>query len=92
MMRQRVLERSGWTVWRCFASRFVRSRDAVLEELVGFLSAMGIEPVSDGNGWVSRHTELRTWRAPESDELEAAVTSNIPDLEPATEADRDFPE
>ena len=23
MMRQRVLERSGWTVWRCFASRFV---------------------------------------------------------------------
>lgn len=92
MMRQRVLERSGWTVWRCFASRFVRNRDAVVEELVGFLSAMGIEPVSDGDGWVSRHTELRTWRAPENEELEAAVTSNIPDLEPATEADRDFPE
>lgn len=92
MMRQRVLERSGWTVWRCFASRFVRNRDAVVEELVGFLSAMGIEPVSDGDGWVSRHTELRTWRAPENEELEGEVTSNIPTVETATEADRDPPE
>lgn len=92
MMRQRVLERSGWTVWRCFASRFVRNRDEVVEELVGYLSSMGIEPISDGDSWVSRHTELRTWRAPENEELAGDVTSNIPDVESAPEADRDLAE
>lgn len=88
MMRQRVLERSGWTVWRCFASRFVRNRDEVVEELVGFLSSMGIEPISDGDSWVSRHTELRTWRAPENEELEAAAPSNFSVLEPEPEEDQ----
>ena len=46
MARQRQLERAGWRVWRCFASRFVREREAVTRELFGLLSGMGIEPVS----------------------------------------------
>lgn len=45
MRRQRVLERTGWTFWRCFASTFVRRREAVLEDLRGTLSALGIEPL-----------------------------------------------
>jgi very-short-patch-repair endonuclease len=62
MARQRMLERAGWTVWRCFASRFVRDRDGVLGELVQTLSALGILPTG-ADALPSRFTEQRTWRA-----------------------------
>lgn len=45
MARQRVLERAGWTFWRCFASTWLLHRGEVLEELVERLTAMGIEPL-----------------------------------------------
>lgn len=45
MNRQRVLERAGWTFWRCFASTWSLRRDEVLQELLDRLSAMGIEPL-----------------------------------------------
>jgi very-short-patch-repair endonuclease len=45
MARQRVLERAGWTFWRCFASTWQLRRDDVFAELVGRLTAMGIEPL-----------------------------------------------
>lgn len=49
MARQRVLERAGWTFWRCFASSFQRRRDAVLEDLFTTMRNLGIEPLgSDG--------------------------------------------
>jgi very-short-patch-repair endonuclease len=49
MARQRVLERAGWTFWRCFASDFWRRRTAVLEDLVTTMGNLGIEPLgSDG--------------------------------------------
>jgi very-short-patch-repair endonuclease len=44
MQRQRTLERAGWRFWRCFASRFVRERQAVLDELCGLLDTMDIKP------------------------------------------------
>lgn len=72
MMRQRILERAGWTIWRCFASRFVRNRQAVVDEVAAFLAARGIKPVNDGEEWISRHTELRTWRLPWPDDTEPA--------------------
>ncbi|AXB79488.1 AAA domain-containing protein [Novosphingobium sp. P6W] len=62
MARQRMLERAGWTVWRCFASRFVRDRQGVIEELVAVLSRRGIVPES-GDLAPSRHTDHRRWRA-----------------------------
>ncbi|MGZ0071970.1 DUF3320 domain-containing protein [Sphingobium limneticum] len=62
MMRQRILERAGWTVWRCFASRFVRNRQAVIDEITAFLAAHAIQPVRGDGEWASRHTELRAWR------------------------------
>jgi hypothetical protein len=43
--RQRVLERAGWTFWRCFASTWQLRKDDVLAELMARLSAMGIEPL-----------------------------------------------
>lgn len=56
MARQRVLERAGWTFWRCFASSFVRRRNEVLEDLVRTLERLGIEPLGaesvDSTVWV----------------------------------------
>jgi very-short-patch-repair endonuclease len=45
MARQQVLERAGWTFWRCFSSSFTRRRDAVLADLLRTLRELGIEPV-----------------------------------------------
>lgn len=56
MVRQRVLERAGWTFWRCFASSFVRRREAVLADLMQTLQKLGIEPLGaesvDNTVWV----------------------------------------
>jgi very-short-patch-repair endonuclease len=56
MARQRVLERAGWTFWRCFASSFVRRREEVLADLVQTLERLGVQPigseVADSTVWV----------------------------------------
>lgn len=56
MARQRVLERVGWTFWRCFASSFVRRRDEVVEDLLKTLEKLDIAPVGsetiDSTVWV----------------------------------------
>jgi very-short-patch-repair endonuclease len=44
MLRQRVLERTGWSFWRCFASTWQLHREQVFAELVDRLTSMGIEP------------------------------------------------
>jgi very-short-patch-repair endonuclease len=79
MNRQRVLERAGWTFWRCFASTWSLHKDDVLSELLDRLASMGIEPL----GALDRAPSLvekRTWRSaslgkddPVSDVLESAV-------------------
>ncbi|MCA0891409.1 AAA domain-containing protein [Qipengyuania flava] len=80
MNRQRILERAGWTVWRCFASRFVRDQEQVLEELVGFLSERGIQPVGGSDEWTSRHVEQRAWRTPEAAERDKNGIDYGPDF------------
>lgn len=45
MARQRILERAGWTFWRCFASTWTMRKEKVMNELVERLTAMGIEPL-----------------------------------------------
>ena len=56
MARQRVLERAGWTFWRCFASSFVRRREAVVGDLLQTLVRLGIDPLGsesvDNTVWV----------------------------------------
>lgn len=59
MARQRVLERAGWTFWRCFASTWQLRKDEVLTELIERLTAMGIEPI----GTVERAPQLVEKRA-----------------------------
>ena len=61
--RQRVLERAGWTFWRCFASTWTLRKDEVFAELLERLGVLGIEPI----GAIDRApgiVEKRTWRAP----------------------------
>lgn len=57
MTRQRVLERAGWSFWRCFASSFVMKRQEVVSDLLATLEAMGIEPLGaesvDNTQWVA---------------------------------------
>ncbi len=61
MARQRVLERAGWIFWRCFASSFVRRREAVVADLLQTLDRLGIEALGaesvDSTVWV-HHKEV----------------------------------
>lgn len=58
MVRQRVLERAGWTFWRCFASSFVMRKEEVVKDLMETLDRMGIEPLGaesvDNTVWVQQ--------------------------------------
>jgi very-short-patch-repair endonuclease len=77
MARQRVLERAGWTFWRCFASSFVRRRDEVMQDLLSTLHRLGIEPLGgdavDNSVWV-HHKEVDPFavEADEADKQEVA--------------------
>jgi very-short-patch-repair endonuclease len=44
MARQRVLERAGWTFWRCFASTWTRRRQECVADLLASLERQGIGP------------------------------------------------
>ena len=75
MARQRVLERAGWTFWRCFASSFVRRREAVLADLMQSLQKLGIEPLGaesvDNTAWV-HYKEVDPYGVEEDKEQEVA--------------------
>lgn len=79
MNRQRVLERVGWTFWRCFASTWSLRKDEVFGELLERLTAMGIEPL----GAMERAPSLverRVWTRPEkqaNDSVEVALEGAI---------------
>jgi very-short-patch-repair endonuclease len=60
MARQRTLERAGWRIWRCFASRFVRERKQVLAELLELLETLDIHPRS-ATGRSRVYTDYREW-------------------------------
>lgn len=69
MGRQRVLERAGWTFWRCFASAWSLEREAIVDELIEKLGAMGIEPLGTLERMPSL-VEYREWRQPEAEATE----------------------
>jgi len=62
MARQRVLERAGWTFWRCFASTWALRREAVLGELLALLEKIGIAPLG-AIGRIPSLVEYREWEA-----------------------------
>lgn len=69
MNRQRVLERAGWTFWRCFASTWTLRKEEVFGELVERLGAMGIEPLGALDR-APRMVEKRVWRLAPRDDAE----------------------
>jgi very-short-patch-repair endonuclease len=44
MRRQRILERVGWTFWRCFGSTYTLDREGTLDDLFQTLDRMDIKP------------------------------------------------
>ena len=61
MRRQRILERVGWTFWRCFGSNYSLDREGVLDDLFQTLDRLDIKPVG-GMASGSFYTEHRVVR------------------------------
>jgi superfamily I DNA and/or RNA helicase len=81
MARQRVLERAGWTFWRCFASAFIQHKDEVLDDLIKTLADNGIEPIGVEGAPRSVHTEHRhvtSFKMDEKMEDEPETSPDIP--------------
>lgn len=57
--RQRVLERAGWTFWRCWGANFYRDPERVLADLFETLEEMGIEPIGNAFEGLSIHVGYR---------------------------------
>lgn len=80
MARQRVLERAGWTFWRCFASSFTRRREAVIQDLLQTLDGLGIEPLGseyvDNTVWVHAK-EVDPFSIEELDTVGEAVSEAV---------------
>jgi len=97
MRRQRILERVGWTFWRCFGSNYSLDREGVLDDLFQTLDRMEIKPIG-GTSSGRSYTEHRTtkWNpdaSPATDDVIVAgagpgIPSGQGDIPaPATEAD-----
>ena len=89
MKRQRILERAGWTSWRCFASTWSLHREDVLAELLERLGALGVEPIG-ATDHVPSLVERRVWAPPTSDTgspdeveetLKRAVSADLESME-----------
>lgn len=76
MNRQRILERAGWTFWRCFASTWCLRKDEVFEELVERLTSMGIEPIG-AVAALPKLVESRTWTPPAANGTTDAIDNAI---------------
>jgi very-short-patch-repair endonuclease len=61
MRRQRVLERVGWTFWRCFGSNWSLNRSAVFDDLLQTLERSGIRPMG-ATAAPAQYTEHRSTR------------------------------
>jgi very-short-patch-repair endonuclease len=72
VQRQRVLERAGWSFWRCFASTWSLRTDEVFQELIDHLTAMQIEPIG-GEARLPSVVEKRTWKKSEQSDAAIAI-------------------
>lgn len=68
--RQRILERAGWSFWRCFGSTFALHREAVIEDLLQALKRHGIEPIGAVDVPRSIYSQSMSYRAFEDEEPE----------------------
>jgi very-short-patch-repair endonuclease len=59
MSRQRVLERAGWTFWRCWGANYYRDPEGSIADLIETLQEMGIDPLGMASETTSVYTEFR---------------------------------
>lgn len=78
MIRQRALERAGWTFWRCFASSWSIERENMVMSLKTKLDAMGIKP-THGMSSLVQDVEHKVWKA---DDLESNLIENQVEIDP----------
>ncbi|PIZ04481.1 MAG: hypothetical protein COY58_03815 [Gammaproteobacteria bacterium CG_4_10_14_0_8_um_filter_38_16] len=62
MNRQRILERTGWKFWRCFASTFTMNRKNIIQDLINSLTEHSVEPIGKDGVVNSIHSERRKVR------------------------------
>jgi hypothetical protein len=79
MRRQRILERVGWTFWRCFGSNWSINRSAVFDDLLQTLERGEIRPVGAMTD-PAQYTEYRSTRgfSKSGEAGDATVTSVVP--------------
>jgi len=93
MARQRILERAGWTFWRCFGASFNRDRKGVLADLFGTLRGMGIEPIGAADMDLGVYSEHRVVRSsekpgPAQDPISAATVEGSAGVPPTNDGQR----
>ncbi|TAL92370.1 MAG: DUF559 domain-containing protein [Rhodanobacter sp.] len=79
MNRQRILERAGWSFWRCFASTWSLHTEEVFDELLSKLTSMRIEPIG-ALAQIPMLVERRVWQPPEEpvqDEAAGGIESAV---------------
>ncbi|PXX34952.1 AAA domain-containing protein [Undibacterium pigrum] len=80
MSRQRILERAGWTFWRCFASSFVMNRERVAADLFATLDKMGIEALGaesvDNTIW-TLHREADPYDVGPEEKVESEQSTKV---------------
>ena len=95
LSRQRVLERAGWTFWRCWGSTFYREPEGVLVSLFEKLEEMGITPIGASTEVLTGYTEYREvcgLEYPEDNNLKAETDGALAGKEclESTESDLQF--
>jgi len=78
MQRQRVLERAGWTFWRCFASTWSLRKDEIFEELIAHLTDLNIQPIGAIDS-IPSLVEKRIWQRPVEQENTAKEAEGVKD-------------
>ena len=76
--RQRVLERAGWTFWRCWGSSFIRDAEACMTDLVAKLKGMGIQAIGASAIDLTDVVEYREVGIDEAEQIDVPVTVESP--------------
>jgi transcription elongation GreA/GreB family factor len=73
-----VLERAGWTFWRCWGATFYREPDSVLSELFDKLTEMGITPTGRDTEIQNGCVEIReVYGLAENETLQTKNSANV---------------
>lgn len=69
LARQAILERAGWTFWRCFASKWEAKTEMVYEELLKKLESLNIRPLNYDTV-IAKEVEIREYEFKDPDALQ----------------------